>query len=175
MFSQKSDALGTDSIFKLLLTYSVPAIIATTATSLYNIIDRIFIGNGVGPLAISGLALTVPLMNITAAFGTLVGVGASTMIPIKLGEKNPNAATRILSNALILNILIGISCSILGLLFLDDILYLFGAGPNTLPYARDFMQIILIGNIITHNYFGLNSVMRSSGYPTKAMVITLIT
>lgn len=173
--NKRIDKLGTEKIGKLLLTYSAPAIVASIATALYNIIDRIFIGNGVGPMAISGLALTFPIINLATAFGTLVGVGAATMIPIKLGEKDPKTASRILGNALMLNLLIGIVFSTLGLIFIDPILYAFGATENTLPYARDFMQIILIGNIITHNYFGMNSIVRASGYPTKAMITTLIT
>jgi putative MATE family efflux protein len=172
---ETSETLGTEKIWKLLVRYSLPAIIGTTATSLYNIIDRIFIGQGVGPLAIAGLALSFPLMNLAAAFGAFIGIGASVMVSIRLGQKDKNGAALFLGNAFILNIIIGSMYSIIMLTFLDDILYIFGASADTLPYARDFMQIILAGNIFTHLYYGLNSIMRSSGYPRKAMNATLIT
>ena len=170
-----ADRLGTDSIGKLLLHYSLPAIIGMTAASLYNIIDRVFIGNGVGPLAISGLALTLPLMTLTIAFGAMIGAGASTMVSIRLGQQRKTDATMILGNTLILNFIIGIAITILGLTFLDPILLAFGASQATLPYARDFMQIILLANLFNHNFIGLNNVMRASGYPKKAMWSTLLT
>ncbi|MCK9616743.1 MAG: MATE family efflux transporter [Lentimicrobiaceae bacterium] len=167
--------LGTEKIGRLLMKYSIPAIIATAASSLYNIIDRIFIGHGVGPMAISGLALTFPLMNLAAAFGSLIGVGAATMVSIRLGQRNREGATAFLCNAFILNIIISIVYAVVMFIFLDDVLYAFGASKVTLPYARNFMQIILAGNIFTHLYFGLNNIMRASGYPTKAMITTLLT
>lgn len=171
----KPGALGVDGIGRLLLQYSLPAIIGTAASSLYNIIDRIFIGHGVGPLALSGLAVTFPFMNILAAFGSLVGAGAATMVSIRLGQHNRQEATLILGNTVKLNIIISSVISILGLIFLKPILFALGASNETLPYAREFMQIILIGNVFTHLYIGLNNIMRSSGYPAKAMVTTLIT
>ena len=146
-----------------------------TASSLYNVIDRIFIGQGVGALAISGLALTLPIMNLAVAFGALVGIGASSMVSIRLGEGKHREATLILGNALGLNIVISIAFTIVVLSFLDQILYAFGASSDTLPYAAQFMHIILIGNIVTHVYMGLNHIMRASGYPRKAMVATLMT
>ncbi|MGE0079374.1 MAG: MATE family efflux transporter [Bacteroidales bacterium] len=167
--------LGVSGVGKLLLQYSVPAIIATAAASLYNIIDRIFIGHGVGPMAISGLALTFPLMNILAAFGAMVGVGAATMVSIRLGQHNRKGATQILGNAVMLNIILGISVGLLTLVFLDPILFALGASHETLPYAREFMQVILLGNVFTHLYLGLNNIMRATGYPRKAMAITLTT
>jgi putative MATE family efflux protein len=166
--------LGTANIKKLLIQYSMPAIMATIAASLYNIVDRIFIGKAVGPLAISGLAITFPLMNISAAFGSLVGVGGSALVAIKMGQKDNWGANRILGNAITLNIILGVVLTFFGLLFLDPILMCFGATENTISYAREYMQIILIGNIITHVYLGLNSIMRSSGYPQKAMYTTFI-
>ncbi len=170
-----ANELGTEKIGKLLLQYSVPAIIATAAASLYNIIDRIFIGHGVGPLAISGLALTYPLMNITAAFGAMVGVGAGTMISIRLGQHDRKGATQILGTSVMLNITISIIVAIVTLVFLEPILISLGASKGTLPYARKFMEVILLGNIFTHLYLGLNNVLRASGYPDKAMIATLIT
>ena len=156
------------------MKYALPAIIAMTATSLYNIADSIFIGHGVGALAISGLAITFPLMNLAAAFGSLVGVGASTLISVKLGQKDYENANKVLGNVLILNVIIGALFTLFALIFLDPMLYFFGASEHTIPYARDFMQIILIGNIITHMYLGLNAVLRSVGYPKLAMYTTLL-
>lgn len=162
--------LGNEPISKLFWSYSIPAIIATTSTSLYNVIDRIFIGHGVGPYAISGLALTLPLMNIAVALSTLIGIGASTMISIRLGEKKGDLAIRTLGNATLLFLLIGGSFSILSLIFIEKILILFGASELTLPFAKDFMVIILWGNIFGNLFYGLYNMMRSSGYPTKAMI-----
>lgn len=165
--------LGTERIGKLLTQYAIPAIIAMTASSLYNMADSIFIGHGVGPLAISGLALTFPLMNLAAAFGSLVGVGASTLVSVKLGQKDYEGANQVLGNVLVLNVLLGVAFTIVFLLLLDPILYFFGASENTIEYARDYMQIILYGNVITHMYLGLNAVLRSSGFPKQAMYATL--
>ncbi len=167
--------LGSEKVGKLLITYSVPAIIATAAASLYNIIDRVFIGQGVGPLAISGLALTYPLMNITAAFGSLVGVGAGTMVSIRLGRYDRKGATMFLGNAVMLNLVLSVTVTVLTLVFLNPILFALGASEETIPYARDFMQVILAGNIFNHLYLGLNNIMRASGYPGKAMITTLMT
>ena len=167
--------LGTERVGKLLKQYALPAIIAQTASSLYNMVDSIFIGQGVGPLAISGLAVTFPLMNLSTAFGTLVGAGAATMLSVLLGQKNYKAANKVLGNTVSLNILIGLIFMIVSLAFIDPILYFFGASENTLPYAREYMKIILYGNIITHLYFGLNAAMRSSGSPKKAMGLTIFT
>ena len=167
--------LGTEQIGKLLKQYALPAIIAQTAASLYNMVDSIFIGQGVGPLAISGLAVTFPLMNLSTAFGTLVGAGAATMISVLLGQKNYSAANKVLGNVVSLNIIIGLIFMALSLIFIDPILYFFGASENTLPYAKEYMKIILYGNIITHLYFGLNAAMRSSGNPKKAMGLTIFT
>ena len=166
--------LGTEPIGKLLKNYAVPAIIAMTASSLYNIVDSIFIGHGVGPLAIAGLAVTFPLMNLSAAFGTLVGVGATTMISVLLGQKNYDIANKVLGNVVILNIIIGLLFMAVSLIFLDPILYFFGASENTITYAREYMQIILAGNAVTHLYLGLNSVLRASGNPRLAMSLTIL-
>lgn len=157
--SQKGTAteLGTERIGKLLMQYAIPAIIAMTASSLYNMVDSIFIGHGVGPLAISGLAITFPLMNLAAAFGSLVGVGASTLISVKLGQKDYTTAQQILGNVVSLNLIIGVLFTIVCLLFLDPILYFFGASEATLPYAKDYMVTILLGNVITHMYLGIFS------------------
>lgn len=167
--------LGHENIGKLLLEYSLPAIVAMTASSLYNIIDRIFIGQGVGPLAISGLALTLPFMNLGVALGALIGAGAATLVSIRLGEKRGDEASYILGNTVMLNLILSSAYTVITLVFLEDILYLFGASEATMPYAKDFMQIILLGNLFLHLYMGLNNIMRSSGYPRKAMFTTLAT
>jgi putative MATE family efflux protein len=166
-------ALGTEKIGKLLVQYATPAIIAMTASSLYNIVDSIFLGHGVGPLAISGLAISFPLMNVLAAFGSMVGVGATTLVSVKLGQKDYEGANKVLGNVVVLNAIIGIVMTFAFLLTLDPILYFFGASSETIAYARDYMRIILYGNVITHMYFGLNGVLRSSGFPKLAMYATL--
>lgn len=176
MVGQKTPtALGTENIGKLLMQYAVPAIIAMTASSLYNMVDSIFIGHGVGTMAISGLALTFPLMNLAAAFGSLVGVGAATLISVKLGQKDYDTARRVLGNVFVLNILLGVAFTVIVMAFLDPILYFFGGSDETVGYARDYMYIILLGNTITHLYLGLNAVLRSSGHPQKAMYATIAT
>ena len=176
MTGQKTPtALGTEKIGKLLMQYAIPAIIAMTASSLYNMVDSIFIGHGVGAMAISGLALTFPLMNLAAAFGSLVGVGAATLISVKLGQKDYDTAQQVLGNVFVLNLIIGISFTVIVLPFLDPILYFFGGSDETVKYAREFMQVILLGNVVTHLYLGLNAVLRASGHPQKAMMATITT
>lgn len=167
--------LGVKPIGSLLRQYAIPAIVAMTASSLYNMVDSIFIGHGVGPLAISGLALTFPFMNLSAAFGAMVGVGASTLISVRLGQKDYKTAQYIFGNAVSLNIILGILFSVIALVFLEPILYFFGASDATLPYAKEYMYIILIGNIITHAYLGLNAILRSVGHPRMAMNATIAT
>ena len=167
--------LGTERIRKLLVQYAVPAIIAMTASSLYNMVDSIFIGHGVGALAISGLALTFPLMNLAAAFGSLVGVGAATLVSMRLGQRDYETAQRILGNVVVLNLIIGISFGLLTLVFLDPILYFLGASDATIGYAREYMSVILWGNVVTHMYLGLNAVLRAAGHPRKAMYATILT
>ena len=169
--------LGEKNVRQLLMQYAVPAIIAMTASSLYNMVDSIFIGHipGVGHYAISGLAVTFPLMNLSTALGTLVGVGASTMLSVLLGQRNYKAAGKVLTNEFLLNIIIGLIFSAVTIAFLSPILCFFGASENTLPYARDYMFIILLGNVVTHLYFGLNNVIRASGHPKMAMGLTIFT
>lgn len=166
-------ALGTDNVWKLLLQYAIPSVIAMTAASLYNITDSIFIGQGVGALAISGLAITFPLINLAAAIGSLIGVGAATLMSLRLGQKDYTTANHILGNVFVLNLLMGTVYSILILLFLDPILYFFGASSVTIGYARDYMVIITLGNVITHMYLGLNAMLRAIGKPRFSMYTTL--
>ena len=167
--------LGTKPVGKLLAQYALPAIIAMTAASLYNIIDRVFIGQVVGPMAISGLAITFPFMILAAAFGAAVGVGAATTISVKLGQKDYESAENTLGNTITLNLIIGLAFGGICLLFLDPILRFFGARDATLPYARDFMQIILAGNVFSHMYFGMNAVLRAASKPRMAMFATIFT
>lgn len=166
--------LATEKIGKLLWTYTIPAMVGTVVMSLYNIIDRIFIGQGVGPLAISGLALTFPFMIILMAFGMLIGAGSASRISITLGENNSQKAEKILGNAVTLTFLISGTAVILSMIFMDDLLRLFGGTVNTIQYAHDFMVIIIPGGIFTALYFGLNNIMRASGYPRKAMYNILL-
>ncbi len=169
--------LGTAPISGLLMKYALPAVVAMTASSLYNMVDRIFIGHipDVGTLSLSGLAVTFPIMNLSAAFGAMVGVGASTLMSIKLGQKDYESAQRTLGNLVTLNVIIGILVGALGLIFINPLLRFFGASDNTIQYAYDYMFIILLGNIITHMYLGMNSALRSTGHPTVAMLATITT
>lgn len=157
--------------------YAVPGIIAQTASSLYNMIDSIYIGHlkEGGSYAISGLAVTFPLMNLSAALGTLVGLGAMTMISVLLGQKNYKQANKVLGNVLTLNTIIGVLFTILTLSFIEPILTFFGASENTMPFAKSYMTIILLGNVITHLYFGFNGIIRAAGSPKTAMGLTLFT
>lgn len=165
--------LGSDRISSLLVRYAIPSIIAMTSSSLYNIVDSIFIGHGVGPIAISGVALSMPLMNIASAFGSLIGIGAAALTSIRLGQGRREAAEGVLGNVVLLNFLVAALFTAVGLLLLDPILCFFGASDATIGYARDFMQIILGGTIVTHMYLSLNEVIRASGYPRRAMAIML--
>ncbi len=167
--------LGTKPVGKLLVQYAFPAIIAMIASSLYNIVDRIFIGQIVGPMAISGLAITFPFINLGAAFGAAVGIGASTSISVKLGQRDYETAENILGNTVTLNLIIGSAFGIICLIFLDPILRFFGASDATIPYARSFMEVILAGNVISHMYFGMNAVLRAASKPRQAMMATIFT
>ncbi|MDD2645433.1 MAG: MATE family efflux transporter [Bacteroides sp.] len=167
--------LGRAPIGKLLLEYSIPAIIGMTLTSLYNIIDSIFIGHGVGAMAISGLAITFPFMNLVAAFGVLVSAGGSTISSIRLGQKDTEGATKVLNNTLMLCLTNSVLFGGISLLFLDPILIAFGASEHTLPYAHDFMKVILMGTPISYTMIALNNVMRATGYPKKAMLTSMVT
>ncbi len=166
--------LGTQPIHKLLWKYSLPAIIAMTAASLYNIVDSIYIGHGCGALALGALTVAKPFMDICAAFGSLVGVGASSLLAIYLGEKDYDKANRVLGNVIVLNVLLSAIVMVVGLIWLDPILMAFGASDDTLGYAHEYMEIILYGNILTHIYFGLNAMLRSAGHPRFSMVATIV-
>lgn len=174
MSTPKITELGTQPIRGLLMKYALPGIIAMTASSLYNMVDSIFIGHGVGAMALSGLTVAKPFMDICAAFGSLVGVGASSLVAIKLGEKDYRSANDVLANVILLNVLLGALVMVVGLYWLDPILYAFGASDVTIAYAHDYMEVILWANILTHIYYGLNSMLRSIGHPKVAMYSTIV-
>lgn len=169
-----TNTLATESIGKLIWQYSLPAIVGTVVMSLYNIVDRIFIGQGVGPLAISGLALTFPFMILQMAFGMLIGAGAASRISITLGENNKVKAEKILGNAFTLTFIISGTVIILSYIFMHDLLTLFGGTAKTIQYAEDFMKIIIPGSIFSALNYGFNNIMRASGYPQKAMYTMII-
>ena len=170
----RTTELGTAPIHSLLFKYALPAIIAMTASSLYNIVDSIYIGHGCGALALGALTVAKPFMDICAAFGSLVGVGASSLLAIYLGEKDYDRANRVLGNVIVLNIILSAIVMVIGLIWLDPILLAFGASEDTLLYAREYMEIILYGNILTHIYFGLNAMLRSAGHPRFSMTATIV-
>lgn len=172
--SSSTEDLGQRAIGKLLTQYSVPAIIASVATSLYNIIDSIFIGRGVGAMAIAGLAITFPLMNLVAAFVMLIAAGGATISSIFLGQKNYSRATDVVNNVFTLAVIHSVVFGGLTLLFLDPILYFFGATEATIGYAREFMKVILYGTPISYIFIGLNNLMRATGYPKKSMISALL-
>ena len=168
----KFNELAEKPVGRLLMSYALPAIVAMTASSIYNIVDGIFIGQGVGEHAIMGLALTAPLMSLTAAFGAMVGVGAATLMSIRLGQKDYNTAQKILGNVVVMNVTMGLLLGVILQIFLTPILNFFGASPDTLPYAHEFMTVILTGNVVTHLYLGLNALLRSTNRPKLAMYST---
>ncbi len=170
----KTTELGIEPVNRLLWKYALPAIIAMTATSLYNIVDSVYIGHGCGALALSALTVAKPFMDICAAFGSLVGVGASSLLAIYLGEKDYDKANRVLGNVIVMNIILSAVVMIVGLIWLDPILLAFGASDDTIHYAHEYMEIILYGNILTHIYFGLNAMLRSAGHPRFSMTATIV-
>ena len=170
----RTTELGIAPVNKLLFQYAMPAIIAMTATSLYNIVDSIYIGHGCGALALGALTVSKPFMDICAAFGSLVGVGASSLLAIYLGQKDYEKANRVLGNVIVMNVLLSAIVMAVGLIWLDPILYAFGASADTIGYAHEYMEIILYGNILTHIYFGLNAMLRSAGHPRFSMTATIV-
>ncbi|UWD49873.1 MATE family efflux transporter [Clostridioides difficile] len=167
---ENQEALRHEKIWILLFRYSIPAIIAMMVTSLYNVVDRAFIGSmeGVGSIAIAGLGVTMPVFTLIIAFGMLVSVGASTSLSIKLGERNKKEAEKILGNALTLSIIISIVITVLGLVFLEDILFLLGASKDSISYAKDYMSVILLGTPFNLIAFSLNNAIRAEGNPKLA-------
>jgi len=179
VLNDRTKALGSEPVGKLLMKYALPAVVAMTASSLYNIVDRIFIGHigdsSEGALALSGLAVTFPIMNLSAAFGAMVGVGGSTYMSVKLGQKDNKTAEHVLGNVVTLNIIVGLLLAVFGIIYIDPLLYFFGASSNTVSYAHEYMYVILLGNVVTHLYLGLNACLRSTGHPNIAMTATIAT
>ncbi len=168
-------ALGTQPVGRLLWQYALPGVVAMTASSLYNMVDSIFIGHGVGTMALAALGISFPLMNIGAAFGAAVGVGGATLMSLRLGQRQYEKANHVLGNMVALNIIMGLLVGIVSIIFLDPILTFFGASEQTLPHAHDYMFILLVGNVITHLYLGLNAALRSASKPRAAMIATIVT
>ncbi len=165
--------LGTRPVGRLLMQYAIPAVISMLAASAYNIVDRAFLGQNVGALAIAGLAITFPIMNLGAAFGAMIGAGGSTLLSIKLGQRDNETAEHVVGNIISLNIIVGAIFAALAIVFIDPILEFFGASEDTIEYARTYMLIILYGNIINHLNHGMVNVLRVAGHPNKAMVSVL--
>ena len=173
---ENQQALGTESVGKLLLKYSVPAIIGMLVNALYNVVDRIFIGNipGVGPLAITGVGVTMPIMSITLAFAMLIGIGCTTNISIKLGQGKKEDAQKIIGNGITLSIIISLILSVIGIVFGNQILHLFGASDQTLYYAKSYIYIILAGTVFNTLGFTLNNTIRGDGNPKLAATIMVV-
>lgn len=169
--TDKTQILATEKIGKLLWLYAWPAVISQIIASIYNIVDRIFIGQGVGALAIAGLAITMPIMNIVHAFGALIGVGSSARMSIVLGRKDVNWAEKILGNSMVFTIILSGLVMISGYTFMDNILARFGATADTIAYAKEYLIIVLPGMFLTTVTFNLTGLIRASGYPTKSMLI----
>lgn len=174
MQTQRELDFRTKKINKLVWDYALPGIVGTVVNMLYNVVDRIYIGHGVGALAISGLAITTPVINLTSSLGMLIGSGASARISIALGRNDKETAEKILGNSLLLTLILNAVFISLFYIFLDPILIAFGASELTLPYARDYLQIVLLGNVLISLTYNFNAMMRSSGYPKKAMFTMLI-
>ncbi|HHT34550.1 MAG: MATE family efflux transporter [Proteiniphilum sp.] len=174
MDTEKELAFRSQKIWRLVWDYSLPSIVGTLVTALYNVVDRIFIGQVEGAFAISGLAITFPVMTLTSSLGMLVGSGAAARISISLGKRDHHTAEQILGNSLLLTVILNAIFITLFYIYLEPILMAFGASSLTYPYARDYLEIVLLGNVFVSLCYNFNAMMRSSGYPTKAMVTMLI-
>ena len=172
--SERIHLLSNERIPKLLLHYAIPAVVGTMVNALYSVVDRIFIGQGVSEFAITGLALTFPILLFVQAFGMLIGVGASSRVSILLGEGKHDKAENILSNALLLTIVTQVLTLVPVMIWLEEILRALGANDRTLPFAYDYLKIMIPGNIFSTLCFSFNAIMRASGYPYKAMITMLI-
>lgn len=170
----KTNQLENESIGKLLLRFSIPSIVGMLVNALYSIVDRIFVGRGIGSLALSGVAVTFPISNVIMAFGMLTGIGASAVVSIKLGQKKTHQAEKVIGNAFILIIVFSIFLTALGIIFLEPLLKILGASSDIMPYAKQFAFILLLGVILQNIGFGLNPIIRSEGDPKTAMITMLI-
>ena len=166
--------LEQEMICRMLLQYAMPAVIGTMVNALYNIVDRIFIGQGVGPLAMAGLTLTFPILLFLQAFGMLIGAGAATRVSIYLGRRENEMAEKVLGNAFTLTFIITLATVVPCMIWMKDLLLAFGGSEQTIPYAQDYLNIVVPGTLLTSLSFGFNAVMRASGYPKKAMFTMLI-
>lgn len=166
--------MGEGSVPRLLLSFSIPAIVGMMVNALYNVVDRIFIGWGVGALGIAAATVGFPIMLVLMAFGMLIGMGAGALVSIRLGEKRKEEAERIIGNALALLVMISIVLSVAGLIFLNPLLRLFGASPNILPLAQEYVSVILAGSVFMGVGFGMNNFIRAEGNPRTAMLTMLI-
>ncbi|MFA6572202.1 MAG: MATE family efflux transporter, partial [Bacteroidota bacterium] len=171
----KINSLATERIGKLLLKYSIPAIVAMLVMASYNVVDRIFVGRGVGALAISGITITFPLILLQLGFGMLIAIGSTALVSIRLGEKKSEEAEKILGNSITLSIIVGLLLFIPGIIFMDDLLYMFGARGEVLVYAKDFMSILIFGVVFTSITFSLNNIIRGQGKPNMAMITIVST
>lgn len=172
--NERLEQLAHQPVARLLWKYSLPAVVGMVVNAGYNIVDRIYIGHGINSDAIAGLTTTFPVMNVATALGVLVGAGASSRISIHLGANEHSKAQRILGNALVMTIVIGVIYISVFALFLEDILLAFGASRNTLPYAYDYMVWLLPGLLVTNLAFSFNNIQRASGYPRRAMMTMII-
>ncbi|HEX2955094.1 MAG TPA: MATE family efflux transporter [Bacillota bacterium] len=170
----QTERLGTEKVSKLLWSFSVPAIVGMLVSALYNVIDRAFIGHSAGSLGIAGITVGFPIMLIQIAFGMLIGMGATALVSIRLGEQRKDEAERIMGNAVVLFAIATVAITASGLIFMDPLLKLFGASKEVLPYARDYMSIILYGSIFQTFSFGMNNFIRAEGKPAIAMATMLI-
>ncbi|MGI6712880.1 MAG: MATE family efflux transporter [Bacillota bacterium] len=171
---KSSQRLGTEKPLKLLVSFSIPAIVGMLVQAMYNVISRIFIGHTVGSLGIAGVTVAFPAMMVQLAFGFMVGMGATTLVSIRLGEKKKEEAEQIIGTALILLIIISLMITIFGITFIDPLLRLFGASDQVLPYAKEYLGIVLYGTVIMMLGFGMNNFLRAEGKPKKAMITMLI-
>lgn len=174
MEDKRLNELAERPVGRLLWEYSLPAVVGMLVMALYNVVDRIFIGQCVGPDAIAGLAICFPMMSLATALGVLIGVGSSARISIKLGASRLDEAQQILGNAFILTLIIGITYMTLFVIYIDPMLRLFGASDATLPYARSYMLVLMPGLLLTNITYGFNNIMRASGYPRRAMLTMII-
>lgn len=169
------EELGTAPVGRLLLKYSLPAVVGTVVSAVYNIVDSIVIGHAIDdPNVVAGIAVTFPVMNITTALGMLIGAGAATRVSIVLGQNDRRVAEIILGNCIQLTVIIGLLYAGVFAVFMDPVLRMFGASENSLPYAREFMLWVLPGSVLMNMTFSYNNVMRASGYPGKAMLTNMI-
>lgn len=170
----RQEQLRSEKIGTLLLKFSIPAIVGMLVNALYNIVDRIFIGQGVNAFAITGIGLVFPIMTVMMAFGMLIGVGSTALVSIRLGENRQEEAEHILGNAFTLLVIVSLLITVLGLVFIDPLLLIFGASPDTIGYAKDYIVIILSGTLFNALGFGLNNIIRAEGNPKAAMVTMLL-